>query len=244
MARTIVVVGAGKGLGNAVAERFAREGFSVVLMARGGGHLRTYVAEFAAKGIEVRTQVADAADFAGFARAFSRVVETSGTPDVVFYNVGVTVADAKVTMDAHTMVERYRTDVAGAYHCVELADTPEFEAKGGAILITGGGLALEPSADYLPLSMDKAALRTMVRAFPEAREAGCLHRIGAGGGHHRLRAALRTGVDCRAVLETLRRTRSLGGRVLASTYPARRRAWSRVLPLIQAEGETYTSYLR
>ena len=165
MARTIVVVGAGKGLGNAVAERFAREGFSVVLMARGGEHLRTYVAEFAAKGIEVRTQVADAADFAGFARAFSRVVETSGTPDVVFYNVGVTVADAKVTMDAHTMVERYRTDVAGAYHCVELADTPEFEAKGGAILITGGGLALEPSADYLPLSMDKAALRTMVRAL-------------------------------------------------------------------------------
>ena len=173
MARTIVVVGAGKGLGNAVAERFAREGFSVVLMARGGGHLRTYVAEFAAKGIEVRTQVADAADFAGFARAFSRVVETSGTPDVVFYNVGVTVADAKVTMDAHTMVERYRTDVAGAYHGVELADTPEFEAKGGAILITGGGLALEPSADYLPLSMDKAALRTMVRAlYPKLAKRG------------------------------------------------------------------------
>ena len=165
MARTIVVVGAGKGLGNAVAERFAREGFSVVPMARGEGHLRTYEAEFAAKGIEVHTQVADAADFAGFERAFERVVETSGTPDVVLYNVGVTVADAKVTMDAHTMVERYRTDVAGAYHCVELADTPEFEAKGGAILITGGGLALEPSADYLPLSMDKAALRTMVRAL-------------------------------------------------------------------------------
>ena len=165
MARTIVVVGAGKGLGNAVAERFAREGFSVVLMARGEGHLRTYEAEFAAKGIEVHTQVADVTDFAGFERAFERVVETSGTPDVVLYNVGVTVADAKVTMDAQTLVERYRTDVAGAYHCVELADTPEFEAKGGAILITGGGLALEPSADYLPLSMDKAALRTMVRAL-------------------------------------------------------------------------------
>ena len=41
----------------------------------------------------------------------------------------------------------------------------EFSKKQGAILITGGGLAMYPSADYLPLSMDKAALRAMVMAL-------------------------------------------------------------------------------
>ena len=41
----------------------------------------------------------------------------------------------------------------------------EFAKKNGAILVTGGGLAMYPSADYLPLSMDKAALRAMVQAL-------------------------------------------------------------------------------
>ena len=41
----------------------------------------------------------------------------------------------------------------------------DFAEKHGAILITGGGLAITPYADYLPLSMDKAALRAMVQAL-------------------------------------------------------------------------------
>lgn len=32
-------------------------------------------------------------------------------------------------------------------------------------MITGGGLAIHPYAGYLPLSMDKAALRAMVQAL-------------------------------------------------------------------------------
>ena len=40
----------------------------------------------------------------------------------------------------------------------------EFSQKQGSILVTGGGLAMYPMYDYLPLSMDKAALRAMCLA--------------------------------------------------------------------------------
>ena len=173
MKKTIFVVGAGKGLGNGVAEKFANEDFRVILMARSEEHLKEYAADFAAKGIEVHTQIADVADFVAFAQTFRKVVDTYGTPDVLFYNVGVTVADAEVEMTTQTLVERYMVDVAGAYHCVQLVDTEEFARKQGAILITGGGLALHPYAGYLPLSMDKAALRAMVQALaPVLKEKG------------------------------------------------------------------------
>ena len=46
-----------------------------------------------------------------------------------------------------------------------MIDTEEFAKKNGAILITGGGLGIYPFAGYLPLSMDKAALRAMVQAL-------------------------------------------------------------------------------
>lgn len=173
MKKTIVVVGAGKGLGNAVAEKFGENDFRVVLMARNGERLREYAEAFAAKGIEVYTHPADASDFAGFTAAFQDVTELYGMPDVLFYNVGITTPDDSAAMNAETLMDRYAIDVAGAYNCVRLVDTPEFAEKKGAILVTGGGLALQPYAGYLPLSMDKAALRAMVQALsPVLREKG------------------------------------------------------------------------
>ena len=65
MKKTIVVVGAGKGLGNGVAEKFGNNDFRVVLMARNEEHLKEYAADFESKGIEVHTQAADVADLNG-----------------------------------------------------------------------------------------------------------------------------------------------------------------------------------
>lgn len=173
MKKTIVVVGAGKGLGNGVAEKFGSNDFRVILMARSEDHLKKYAADFSEKGIEVYTQAADVADFDAFAQTFEEVVKTYGTPDVLFYNVGITIADSEVKMDTQTLMDRYAVDVAGAYNCIRLVDTEEFAAKNGSILVTGGGLALQPYAAYLPLSMDKAALRAMVQALaPVMKEKG------------------------------------------------------------------------
>lgn len=173
MKKTIVVVGAGKGLGNGVAEKFGNNDFRVILMARSEEHLKQYAADFAAKGIEVYTQAADVANFDIFADTFREVVKTYGTPDVLLYNVGITVADEEVAISAQTLIDRYVVDVAGAYNCIKLMDTEEFAAKTGAILVTGGGLALQPYVGYLPLSMDKAALRAMVQALsPVLKEKG------------------------------------------------------------------------
>ena len=41
--KTIVVVGAGTGLGNHIAEKFGRNGFRVILMARREGRFQEYV---------------------------------------------------------------------------------------------------------------------------------------------------------------------------------------------------------
>ena len=173
MKKTIVVVGAGKGLGNGVAEKFGSNDFRVILMARSEEHLNEYASDFAAKGIDVHTQAADAADLKAFEKAFHEVVKTYGTPDVLFYNVGITIPDLEAEISAQTLIDRYAVDVAGAYNCIRLVDTEEFSEKKGVILVTGGGLSLQPYAGYLPLSMDKAALRAMVQALtPVLKEKG------------------------------------------------------------------------
>ena len=145
--KTIFVIGAGRGLGNGVAEKFGREGFKVVLISRNEKNLAAYSKEFATKDIAVETQVADVTRFEEFAQIFGSLIEKHGTPDVLFYNVGITTSDDKAKLNAQKLVEHYVADVAGAYNCVRLIDTKEFAEKQGAILITGGGLALQPYAD-------------------------------------------------------------------------------------------------
>lgn len=73
---------------------------------------------------------------------------------------GITAADKELPggMNTEVMQQRYQVDVLGAYTCIRQVLGEEFSKKQGAILITGGGLAMYPSADYLPLSMDKARL--------------------------------------------------------------------------------------
>lgn len=167
MKKTIVVLGAGNGCGNRVAEKFGNNDFRVILMARNAEHLAEYEKEFKEKGIEVFTKVADAAKTETVTKAFDEVKAEFGVPDVLFYNVGITSADAdiKEPKDADLLMKRYQVDVAGAYHAIRQVLGEEFSQKKGTILVTGGGFALYPMDEFLPLSMDKAALRAMCIAL-------------------------------------------------------------------------------
>ena len=167
MKKTIFVLGAGNGCGNRVAEKFGQNGFRVALMARNAGHLAQYEQEFKSKGIEVCTRVADAAHLETVTKAFDELKAELGVPDVLFYNVGVTIPDANLSeaKDAELLMRRYQVDVAGAYHAIQQVLGEAFSKKNGAILVTGGGLGLYPMDEFLPLSMDKAALRAMCIAL-------------------------------------------------------------------------------
>lgn len=167
MKKTIFVVGAGKGLGNAVARKFGKNDFKVVLMSRNAENLEGYKDEFETEGIETGTLVADVADSEKLTAALIEAKKLFGTPDVLFYNVGITTPDENFgqAVNANLLMQRYQVDVAGAYTAVHTIMDDAFVEKKGSILITGGGLAMYPSVGFLPLSMDKAALRAMVQAL-------------------------------------------------------------------------------
>ena len=78
----------------------------------------------------------------------------------MIYNAGITTPDPE-NLSAEILVGHFKTDVAGAYTTVNAFVDEEFKTKKGAIIFTGGGLALYPADGYLPLSIDKSALRTM-----------------------------------------------------------------------------------
>lgn len=162
--KTIVVVGAGQGLGNHVAERFATEDFRVVLVARRSEALAEYKQSFEAKGYETSTVACDVTDAESVKAAFEKIHAEVGTPDVLVYNVGITSPDEQ-PLTEQDIIRHFTADVVGAYSCIKAVVTDEFAAKKGAILLTGGVACLSPFPGYLCLSMDKGALRGLALAM-------------------------------------------------------------------------------
>lgn len=161
--KTLIVVGAGKGLGNAVAKEFASHDFRVVLIARNEEHLQEYKKEFEAEGIETYVKAADAAKPETLTEAINDATAKLGTPDVLVYNVGITEPDGGREITSELLLERYQIDAASAYHCTTLVATDEFAQKKGAVIFTGGGFAksFQPIPILKPLCIDKAALNAM-----------------------------------------------------------------------------------
>lgn len=159
--KTIVIVGAGKGMGNHIARKFAENGFRVVLIARSQKNLEEYAEEFKASGVEIFTQAADASDTNSLKEAFRVIKEKFGAVDVMVYNAAILEGGLPSALSEEELLLHYKVDVAGALFCARQV-IPEQAARGaGTILFTGGGFALHPSAEYTCVSMDKAALRAL-----------------------------------------------------------------------------------
>ena len=160
-----VIVGAGRGMGNHIAERFAKENFRVVLVARRQNLLDEYAAELSAKGYEVFTHAADVSDTDSLTKMFADVQNQFGAVDVLIYNAAFMRGGRASELSAAEAVEHFKVDVAGAIHCVNQVLPKQIERGDGAILFTGGLFGVYPNAnfDYACMSMDKSALRTLAQ---------------------------------------------------------------------------------
>ena len=84
--RTAVVTGAGRGFGRAIAERLAREGAKVALLARSQEQLDQTAAAIGPTALAVGC---DVTEFASIERAMARIERELGPVDILVSNAGV-----------------------------------------------------------------------------------------------------------------------------------------------------------
>ncbi|WP_129787636.1 SDR family NAD(P)-dependent oxidoreductase [Promicromonospora panici] len=83
---TIAIVGAGPGLGAAVARRFGAEGFAVALVSRTQERLDQLAADLRAEGVTARGYAADVRDAESLTAALGRAAAELGTIEVLEYS--------------------------------------------------------------------------------------------------------------------------------------------------------------
>ncbi|SFF58760.1 short chain dehydrogenase [Fontimonas thermophila] len=157
-----IIVGAGPGIGQAVALAFAREGCDVALLARTPLRLQALCEEIRIKtGRRARAYAADAASESALIAGIEAARADLGDPDVLVYNVATHEPGRPLSVPIPHLIEDFRINVVGALIAARAVAPAMIARKRGTILFTGGGFAYEPAADYASLSMDKAALRSL-----------------------------------------------------------------------------------
>jgi 3-oxoacyl-[acyl-carrier protein] reductase len=86
--RVAVVTGGSKGIGVAVARRFAESGAKVAILARGAADLKTARDALAKDGLAVRDYVCDVSEAADITKTHESIVADFGKIDVLVNNAG------------------------------------------------------------------------------------------------------------------------------------------------------------
>ncbi|MBU6341460.1 MAG: SDR family NAD(P)-dependent oxidoreductase [Bacteroidetes bacterium] len=163
----LLQIGTGPGIGLAVARKFGKAGFEILMVARNAEKLEGFKSELAAEGIVAQGFAADIADEAAFGAVLQEIVAQHADIEVLHYNASAYNPATPTNMSIPVMISDFKTSVVGAVIAVQ-AVFPQMEArKQGHILLTGGGTALKAPAMLASLGIGKAGLRNLAFSLAE-----------------------------------------------------------------------------
>jgi short-subunit dehydrogenase len=175
--KVVIVTGASKpdGIGAAAAQRFADEGASVALVARGAAGLEAVATRIRERGGKARAFPADLGDPAACEAMLRAVDEALGGLDVLVNNAGANARGNVETQDAAALANILQVNLVAPIVLTRLA-LPRLRARGGGSIVQvasiAGMIPLDGEATY---SASKHGLRAFSFALREELAGTAIH---------------------------------------------------------------------
>lgn len=170
-----MIVGAGPGIGEALALAFAREGYDIALVSRSIAKFTEFLLEIPKLGRRARAYTADAGDEHAVRAAIAKAEADLGPVEVLVYNAASARTSRPLALDSQRLIEEFRVNVGGALAAAQAVAGGMKARRRGSILFTGGSFAYEPAAEYSSLSLGKAALRNLTYSLAQELGAHDVH---------------------------------------------------------------------
>ncbi len=168
MRKSILVTGGTKGIGRAIVERFAQEGFDIFTCARNEhdlASLRTHLEENH-PGIQVLAMVADLSQKDDVLR-FAKAVKVLGTPDVLVNNTGVFLPGSIHNEPEGNFEFMMQTNLYSAYHLTRAFVQEMMQRRSGHIFSMGSIAGLTAYPNGGSYAVTKWAMLGMTKCLRE-----------------------------------------------------------------------------
>jgi 3-oxoacyl-[acyl-carrier protein] reductase len=163
----VLITGASRGIGAAVARRFAEDGAHVALCARDKEPLHEVADDVVAAGGEATTQRADVRDEFDIERFAETAAREGGPLDVVLANAGVYHGDPGETPLAEESYaafdEHLRTNGRGVFATVR--ESVPHLADDARVLVPSGGIARDAKPGFGSYAASKALAEALAHQF-------------------------------------------------------------------------------
>lgn len=161
--KSIIVTGAGSGIGRAAAALFASEGGQVIVADKTEGADETAAAIIAAGGSAHAIRI-DAGSEEDMVRTVALAVEKFGGLDVMFANAGISGGMANIfDTDVALITEVLRVNLIGPYLAIKHAAPKIAERGGGAIVLTASVAGIRSGAGSPAYSASKAGVINLAK---------------------------------------------------------------------------------
>ncbi|MDB5681849.1 MAG: oxidoreductase [Sphingomonas bacterium] len=161
--KSIIVTGAGSGIGRAAALLFAREGGKVVVADKTDGADATAKLIADAGGTAVAIQM-DAGLEEDVVRTVQLAVDSFGGLDIIFANAGISGGMANIfDTDVALITEVLRVNLIGPYLAIKHAAPKIAERGGGAIVLTASVAGIRSGAGSPAYSASKAGVINLAK---------------------------------------------------------------------------------
>ena len=166
--KVVVVTGAGRGIGRAIAESFARAGASICCAARTASEIDAVANQINGNEGRAIAVPTDVTSLASVEAMFERVQTELGGVDVLVINAGVS-SDKRTVEEGNpeAWVAAININLTGAYYCARAA-IPYLKQRGaGKIITIGSGLGHKGTPKRSAYACSKAGLWMLTRVLAQ-----------------------------------------------------------------------------
>jgi 3-oxoacyl-[acyl-carrier protein] reductase len=169
--KTALVTGATRGIGRAIALRYAAEGANIAFTYRSQHEAaQSLVAEVEALGVSVKGYPSDAASFEGAHAVVEDVKATFGRIDVLVNNAGITRDGLMMRMDEAAWDAVIDTNLKSAFNFIHACTPVMARQRGGSIINMSSVVGIAGNAGQCNYAASKAGLIGLTKSF--AKEMG------------------------------------------------------------------------
>lgn len=155
---TAVVTGAGRGIGRAIALKFAAEGADVVCVSRTAENSEKVANEIRALGRKAWAYAVDVADCAAVASTGEKILTDAGKVDILVNNAGVTRDGLLMRMADEDWDTVLNTNLKGAFSVTKAFSRAFLKQRSGRIINVASVIGLMGNAGQCNYSASKAGL--------------------------------------------------------------------------------------
>jgi len=161
--KVAIITGAGTGIGEAIAHKFAREGARLMLAAFASDPVKEVAEAIGASGGEAEVVIGDLAEEAEASACVDATVRRFGRIDILVNNAGIFIANAETDVYRIEDFERtIRNNIRTAFLMTKFA-LPHLHKTRGNILFTGSEAGINGSANFTPYGGSKGFLHAFAK---------------------------------------------------------------------------------